>query len=532
VNHFTSHEVIVSAAVRRLPRLPGVELTVAGVWFGDPVRPAAGWLTRPAGRLSASAVLVLPPVGYGYLCSHRTLRVLAERLAAAGHLVLRIDYDGTGDSAGDQWEPQRVPAWRRSVSEAVAYLRGLGAEHLTVVGIGLGATFALLDREALGAERVVAWYPVLSGRRHVKEIRLLSTEVPAAEDPFGGTQVWAGNVFTAETLTDISRLSVEAPADVLVVNDPGERVVDVPPEFAVVPEGAVEQICGWVGGAPSSPAAAEPEAASATFAWRDGEVSEEVVRLADLGHVAVRTTAGALAPDRATLVFLNPGSETHVGPGRAWVEYARSLALLGHPCVRVDFRGWGESPDAGHAPGRPYDHWCVEDTTEIVRGLRAAGHQRLVLFGLCASAWIALRAVLETPVEGVIALNPQLYWKPGDPVDIDWERIRARRAQEIWRVAQGHRLGLWTALDLLGQRPRVARWLNELDGAGPPIELLFAEGDDGLVYLRQRAGRRLGRLHRVRVTELPGVDHPMHRAWRRTRVVEALHEALNRIDRA
>ena len=45
----------------------------------------------------------------------------------------------------------------------------------------------------------------------------------------------------------------------------------------------------------------------------------------------------------------------------------------------------------------------------------AAGHERVVVFGLCASAWIALRAVLDAPVAGVIALNPQLYWKPGDP---------------------------------------------------------------------------------------------------------------------
>jgi pimeloyl-ACP methyl ester carboxylesterase len=198
--------------------------------------------------------------------------------------------------------------------------------------------------------------------------------------------------------------------------------------------------------------------------------------------------------------------------------------------VRVDFRGWGESPDAGHAPGRPYDAWCVSDTAEIVRGLRVVGHERVVLFGLCASAWIALQAVLETPVDGVVALNPQLYWKPGDPVDIDWPRIRARRADEIRRVARGAQFRAWTALDRIGHRPRVARWLSELDGTGVPVELLFAEGDDGIVYLRQRFGRRLRQLRRVRVTELPGIDHPMHRVWRRDRVVQALHEALERIE--
>jgi pimeloyl-ACP methyl ester carboxylesterase len=337
-------------------------------------------------------------------------------------------------------------------------------------------------------------------------------------------------VFSAETLTDLSRLAVEPAEDVLVVDEATDRVVDVPPEFAVVPEPRVDEICRWVGEAPSWPGDPEVGDRVARFAWRGGEVAEEVILFGQHDHVGVRTTPAAVSPSGPTLVFLNPGSETHVGPGRAWVEYARSLALLGHQSVRVDFRGWGESPDAGHAPGRPYDAWCVSDTTEIVRGLQAAGHERVVLFGLCASAWIALRAVLGTPVEGVIALNPQLYWKPGDPVDIDWPRIRARRAAEIRRVAWGHRFGIWTALDLIGHRPRVARWLSELDATGIPVELLFAEGDDGIAYLRQRFRRRLARLARVRVTEMPGIDHPMHRVWRRERVVHALHEALERID--
>jgi pimeloyl-ACP methyl ester carboxylesterase len=270
-----------------------------------------------------------------------------------------------------------------------------------------------------------------------------------------------------------------------------------------------------------------------TQRWRGGEVVEEVVTIGEHGHVGIACSPPAADPGRATLVFLNPGSETHVGPGRAWVEYARDLALLGHCSVRVDFRGWGESPDAGRAPGRPYDACGVEDTVAIVRGLGAAGYERVVVLGLCASAWIALRAVLDAPVAGVIALNPQLYWNFGDPVDIDWPRIRARRADEIRTVERGHRLALWSVLDALGHRPRVARWLDDLGSLAVPVELLFAEGDDGIVYLRQRFGRRLARIQRggvVRVTELPGIDHPMHMTWRRPVVVRAVHEALERVD--
>src|SRR5690348_13334892 len=107
--------------------------------MGDPARPLLGWLTTPAathsaGEQSAGAALILPPLGYEYATTHRTLRTLAESLATAGWAALRLDYDGTGDSAGDQWDADRVGAWRRSVAVGAAELRGLGYHEIVVIG--------------------------------------------------------------------------------------------------------------------------------------------------------------------------------------------------------------------------------------------------------------------------------------------------------------------------------------------------------------------------------------------------------------
>jgi hypothetical protein len=57
------------------------------------------------------------------------------------------------------------------------------------------------------------------------------------------------------------------------------------------------------------------------------------------------------------------------------------------------------------------------------------------------------------------------------------------------------------------------------------VALIFAEGDDGLEYLRNRVGRRLARAvaaGAVRLVEVPGIDHSMHRVWLRGRVVDAI----------
>ena len=138
------------------PDLAAIETGVAR-WFGDPDRPLLGWLSTPRDGVSSAGVLVLPAVGYSYWSSQRTMRVLAERLAAAGHTVLRFDYEGTGDSGGDQWDDDRVASWRASAAAGAGELRALGCRRLVLVGARLGGTLALLDASALGADAVVAW---------------------------------------------------------------------------------------------------------------------------------------------------------------------------------------------------------------------------------------------------------------------------------------------------------------------------------------------------------------------------------------
>jgi pimeloyl-ACP methyl ester carboxylesterase len=544
-------------------------LDTDAIWFGDAGRPQLGWLSRPAAGVGASGIVIAPPVGYEYWCSHRALRALAERLALAGHAVLRIDYDGTGDSSGDQWEPARVAAWQRTLADAAAELRRLGAEQITLAGARLGGTFALLGGRELGAAKIITWLPVASGRRYAKELKLLSTPVPDGGDPAAqpGAIAVSGNVFSPETIKDLQGLRIEAvteaPAPVtLIVDDApaasvsviehlrslgvsvdqvsvdgAEEALHTPPEFATVPDAVLSAICDWIGPdlSPDDRRTQVKATPTAEFEWRGGRVTETVLRLGRQGQVAVLTSPVGQVSHPTTLVLLNPGSETHVGPGRAWAEYARDLALTGRQTIRVDFLGWGESPDAGRAPGRPYDECGEEDTVEIVRALQAEGFERLAICGLCASAWIALRAVLHAPVAGVIALNPQLYWKRGDPVNIDWDLIRSLRAAEIRRVELGARYGLWSLIDAFGHRSRTARWLDDLAATGKPVKLLFAEGDDGLIYINARLRRRAERVERrglVTIEELPGVDHPMHRTWMRPRVLAALSAALKEIDAA
>ena len=520
------------------------------------------WFTTPVGHTGTVGVVIVPPLGYELWTSHRTLRTLAERLAGQACTVVRFDLAGTGDSSGAQWDPDRLETWRRDVAVAVAAVREIGVDSLVLIGLRMGASLALVEGAALGADAVVAWAPVVRGRRYVRELQLLGLPVP--EDPDrperAGALVQAGTVFSSTTLADLTALDLatieRSPAPRILIVDredkpastalidrvtelgtrPDHRVLggtesvlDQPTEYATVAEGIIGEIASWVGSGQLGRGTI-PAAVTSALSWQDGTISEQVVRIGERGLVGILTLPAG--DPRATVVWLNSGSEHHIGPGRAWVEYARDLALDGYASLRVDFSGWGESPDGEHVPGRPYDLHCVDEVGQMVHGLRELGHQRIVMAGLCSGAWIAMRAALSVDLDGVVAINPQLYWQPGDPVEADIvAETRVRRLGEIARIKKLKGWGVWSTLDALGVRHPGATWLRALDRRGVPVMTLFAEGDDGLEFVEDRIGRTWDRVRRhghIEEAVIDEIDHPMHRHWRRQGVVSTIRSWLDR----
>jgi alpha-beta hydrolase superfamily lysophospholipase len=519
------------------------------------------WLTQPATGAGSVGVVLVPPLGYESFTSHRTVRVLAERLARHGCSVVRFDLDGTGDSWGTAWEVDRVLAWRASLQEAAAFLTDIGCRSLVLGGVRFGATLALTEGTDVGADRIVAWAPTIKGRTFVRQLTLLGDEIP--DDPANpgltGGVVLAGTSFDPRTLDnlgtfDLTTLAIRPAPRVLIIDRddqppsgglidrirslsaevdhvvvPGSEVaLDRPTEYAEVAHEVVDAIVSWVGSCEPSPTPTSP-ADVAPSRWSQGGITEQVVRLGQRRLVGVLTEPEGEA--RSMVLWLNTGAEPHVGTGRAWVDYARELAVDGYASVRLDFSGFGESPDLGHAPGRPYDAHCQDDVRDVVADLHARGHRRVVAAGLCAGAWVATAAAADGQVDGVIAINPQLYWQPGDPVEASiLNETRPRRESEIRRIRRIRRTGAWWVLDAIGVRHPAARRLRAIDRRGIPVLAVFADGDDGLEFLRDRVGRSWAHvLRQGHIVEavVPEIDHAMHRVWLRPAMVEVMRAWLD-----
>lgn len=456
--------------------------------------PLFGWLH--AGRPGVThGVVLCPPVGHEQLHSHRALRHLAAAVARAGFPVLRFDYHGSGDSAGFDDDPDRLPTGRQNVRDGVRWMRDqLGCDRVSLVGLRLGATLAALAAADEPVDQLVLWAPVVSGRRYVRELRALSaatggSDLPSEAAADLGTidlltvrpQCRRALIVGRDDLPTDSRLHAHLSAQGIAteqVVQPGYADLMAEPHHTRVPHAAIDHVAGWLRAddQTTNGCLLDPECPTTAFVpvADDRSVREEACVIPGeprlFGIVTEPTTGDILRP---WVVLLNAGSTHRAGPGRLHVAVARALAARGFPCLRLDLGGIGDSPAAD--PARENDPYPATGFADIDRVLHflaeTRGARRVVLAGLCSGAYFAFQsaAQLTNPVlAGSIAVNPlTFFWKDGLSVDEapthDLRRMHyyltaALRPGKWLKVLRGRtKIGVRGALRLLADRWRLAR---------------------------------------------------------------------------
>jgi dienelactone hydrolase len=476
----------------RTQNLDGPEHTQ--VWFGPESRPLYGWVSRPAGGVACGGAILCPPMGEEGRAAHRTFRRLAEELADAGIVALRFDYDGTGDSAGLQDEPDRVSSWLASIEAARQYLLDLGAPTVAAVGMRLGATMAAVQAAASTPfSSLVCWDPCLSGRTFLREGEALygfgETGLEAPDDGLRHTPGFQYDAATAKEMRTLDLAKIPADrrlADRLLLLSRVDRPVlpgvverlgqesletvpaagqgqllDVPPELSVVPEAALHQVVGWlsagVDGHPAVPVKA-PDGDEAVLVGSGPEgseaVRERISRLGPDGIVGLVDEPADLAARSETgpvpwVVLVNVAAEHHIGPGRRWVEWARRWAASGYRVVRIDQSGVGDSPTRpGHMDDRAFAPEWIDDMRHVITELASDG-ARVGIVGLCSGSYSAFEVAMWEHVDAVFAINPRLTLYPaakGTPVYTDRRRAAMLPNKPFARLAVRRRIlagGLW-----------------------------------------------------------------------------------------
>jgi len=143
---------------------------------------------RGPGTGAKLGVVLCNPFGREAIRAHRLYRVMADRLSRSGCDVMRFDYFGTGDSAGEDGEVDLegfaldLGAAHRELMERA------GTAQVCWLGMRLGAMVAQRARESqpAGLARTIFWDPVFDGRDYLDLLRRRHLECQTAvEDRVG-----------------------------------------------------------------------------------------------------------------------------------------------------------------------------------------------------------------------------------------------------------------------------------------------------------------------------------------------------------
>jgi hypothetical protein len=183
-------------------------------------------LFHASGTLARKAVLLCPPLGQDQIRCHRLYRQLAQALVAEGMAVLRFDYYGTGDSAGDSVEVD----WERCIADTAVAAGELrtraGVDRVFAFGARLGGSMALASATQARFAGVVAWDPVLDGQPYVAQLDAMQSALCAdgqrfmvPRKPADVAAQWLGFAISARLRQQIAALHIDRPPTTTLLID-------------------------------------------------------------------------------------------------------------------------------------------------------------------------------------------------------------------------------------------------------------------------------------------------------------------------
>lgn len=539
------------------------------VLFGDPERSLFGWVHQPEGRRARAAVVLCSPLARECFSVHDTYRVVAESLAGEGITAIRFDYDGTGDSAGGDGDPDRIKAYLASIRHAVELARDLGAENVALLGMRMGALLASLaaqDFEQVPA--LVLWDPCPSGRDFLRRQTALFQMQFGTTSPAGGGIEIPGFVVTEQTAADMKALT--APTSLpqveraLVLTRPDRpsdatygldlertqfepalgqpELMDVEPYLNKIPPTAgriVEWLSDVLRG--DTTVQKEPETRSVMTVTNQAglSVTEQFVRLGPNNLFGIMTgDAEAAGP---VLMMLNSGIDSHIGPNRMWVELSREWAGLGLRCVRFDLSGLGDSPvRPGQTPFVVRAPEAFDDVVDVAATFAETGTEAapVVLVGLCSGAYQALESAIDLLPRAVLAVNPILHFQAPETISGPMDPRRrlyrqagnlrsAYRALPDWRIIKVARSAYLALARMKSTDNSATSWLQRTSDKGTDILCLCGEEEaESFFQGALPASDRFEMSEHSRLQIVKDLDHALIPAADRATAIRILTDQL------
>ena len=524
------------------------------------------------GQVAAAAILLMPPLGYEDTCAYRPLRVLADALARAGHVVLRLDWPSLGDGGSEASQVDLVASCTTAIASAVASLRARGFSRVTGIGVRGGGLMALASP---GFDELALWGVPLSGKAYLREERAFHQtaaraygEVPASVAPLPeGAMEAGGFYYSPETVAALHGLSAKALARerklkraLLIGRDriasPAELVDALRQAGTAV---SISQAPGLSALLENSyQSELDPAIPGAIQTWLEagsGRVENHAVETGGALHLGTGVTerpvvldgeagelsgilcepGGGAQPGAAWTLFFNAGGIRRSGPNRLWTRAARALAAKGRPSLRFDVRDVGDSDGATAAHPdleEMYSESAIRDAVQAYDWARAQGAGAIDVVGLCSGSFLGIQLAARRHVRRALLFNGlALVWDDearatGVTSHIGESLFDRRR----WRRLLTGRISATAVVSAIGAKAWMAAakpfrrrgginavqaLVQAVMARGTALQFVSSEGDPSAAYLV----RNVAPEHRPPLTLLPGVDHTIRPLWAHDRVV-------------
>ncbi|HXC18006.1 MAG TPA: hypothetical protein VNV60_11250 [Holophagaceae bacterium] len=523
-------------------------------------------------QVAPAGILLLPPLGYEDTCAYRPLRVLADALARAGHVVLRLDWPSLGDSAGEASQVDLVASGTGAIASAIASLRARGFMRVTGIGVRGGGLMALASH---GFDELALWGVPLSGKAYLREERAFHQTaaraygaLPADIAPLPeGAMEAGGFYYSPETVAALQGLSAKALAAegrlerVLLIGRDGIAPaaelagafrqagtavsISLAPGLSSLLENSYqselgpaipETILAWLAAGSGRVDNRAPETIGRLH-LETGIAERPVVLDGDAGELSgiLCEPASGAKPGAAWTLFLNAGGIRRSGPNRLWTRAARALAADGRPSFRFDVRDVGDSDGAIAAHPdleEMYSESAIRDVVQAYDWARAQGAGAIDVVGLCSGSFLGIQLAARRQVRHALLFNGLAFvWDDearatGVTSHIGeslfdgrrWRRLLTGRISAI-SVASAIGAKAWMAAAKPFRRRTgvnaVQALVQGVIARGTVLHFVSSEGDPSAAYLE----RNVAPEHRPPLAILPGVDHTIRPLWAHDRVV-------------